>query len=143
MQEVQSFWKRSGLAKSLHEAMRQESIRNKINNKLLEDSPLDLIFQDLRPENFTLIKDGRFEVFSNFLFNFLLQQGYLTRINDIQNDKVQVKIPNLEVKKEFSKVLAIYDTQTFNFDPLKMEACSKLFKEMMFVELISKILKES
>jgi hypothetical protein len=130
-QEVQFYWKRSGLAKGLLEAMQQESIRNEINNKLLDNVPLDLIFQDLRPENFTLIKDGRYEVlYPNFVFNFLLQQGYLTRIGDVQNEKVKVKIPNLEVKKEFTEILAIYYTKTFNFDPGNLQKCSKLFEEM-------------
>lgn len=143
LKEVKLYWKRSGIAIGLLQAVRQDAIRMDLKNTVLSndadnDKSLKIFLKEFSADNFTLLKDDRFEVTdANFVFNFLLQQGYFTlfpteETGDTPDNASLVKIPNEEVKRTFEEVLSDYYTKTYNFDPVKIGECFTLFKNMNF-----------
>ena len=80
-------------------------------------------------------KDSSFESVDIF-FNFLLDQGYLSvvdvRTTDDEGIKVEVKIPNQEIKLEFIEKLKLFYKRVYriNFDILK--GCSSAFDQFGF-----------
>ena len=52
----------------------------------------------------------------NILFNFVLEQGYLTKIDEPCNDEVTMKIPNDEIRSEFHQELMKLHVDSYNLD---------------------------
>lgn len=71
LKQVKSFWRRSGLATGLWEALHSDSIRNEVF-ELLDDIPLLIELKELNSEDFCLLDDGRYQVLRFNRFDYLL-----------------------------------------------------------------------
>ncbi len=127
---VDFYWKRSGLAEGLTAAIRQDRLR-KVIEHLLNDGTIEVQSQELHPINFPYVADKCYEVADpDFIFNFLIQQGYLTIVKKIDAEIIEVRIPNYEVKLDFRNMLCKFYKEVCKFNPELIQTCRSHFMNM-------------
>lgn len=128
---VESFWRRTGTAGRLLEALRNEPFGNDIT-KLVSNNSIDIKFKpNFEVEEFCFLEDDCYIANDvDFVMNFLLQQGYLTVEEKLEDDKVRVKIPNIEIKYYVRSKMETHFTKVLTFSAKLVEECNNCFMKM-------------
>ena len=66
----------------------------------------------------------------NILFNFLLEQGYFTMVDEPCDGKVTIKIPNDEIRSEFREEFMMFQVASYNLNLELCKDCAKIFDKI-------------
>ena len=131
---IQSYWKNTSICEGLNTSALKSSIIKSWVMKLLSevDNSVNIrLYDKLRVEQIVNLreqceksKDDTGDKDPTLLFNFWLEQGYLTVSGNSISNFASIIIPNLEIKQEFEESLESYcmDIEGFDLHLAKIQA---------------------
>jgi hypothetical protein len=135
---VDNYWKSSSLVYNLDKTLKITVTRS-ILNKLLSNICNEVEIKYFRSINFKNLADLKTELDGNditlenvdLFLNFLVEQGYFRIVNfNLEEEKIKIKIPNLEIKQEFYEQLTRFYVSSYKLDLSLVRLCGSKFNAL-------------
>ncbi len=135
---IKNYWTASGTPIKLYDALKITTVSS-IITKLLSDMYNEYEFNyiekiyiaDICRLKRIMEKPSPELENVNIFFSFLLEQGYFSIVDvNYSEEKIKIKIPNREIKNEFSDTLLGFYSDTYNINMRKVKECASLFDEI-------------
>jgi hypothetical protein len=136
---IQNYWLESGNSEMISNLFQLILFRNKIENLMNnEDIAIDLnglqfSIKDYNTLKYLIHMKDKVKIQPHavdLFFSFLLSAGYLTisKVKKLESVESLVKIPNLEIKQEFTKQLKNYYKRVYSISPELFDNSAAIFQ---------------
>jgi hypothetical protein len=132
--EIRNYWIESGIFVGLKGALTIPAVKFGIQH-LLQGKTMNIdALSKLYPDDVLKLKENienpNFMIQNvSILFNFYLEQGYLTICRRTRN-QLEIRIPNEEIRSEFMRLYEEYFTDTWGIDHSLVQLCAVCFNNV-------------
>ncbi len=135
---IKNYWRASGIAVNLYGALKittVSSIITKLLSGMYNEYEINYIekitIADISRLKRVIEKPSPELDNVDTFFSFLLEQGYFSIVDiNYSERKIKIKIPNCEIKTEFSDTLLKFYSETYNINMETVKECASLFDEI-------------